>query len=176
MDLDELCKSNMSYEEKIATLLRLKEEEVERIEQYNEHIKNVKEETEKNISESNDFIEEIDTAQELLESGIYLGGMEREKNKRVKSLKRNLPFALICTPVGIYCIADYVKMIQASMIDNNFEYWSKLSDTRFAGILAGTFVCGTVGIVKTLESIVDAYDISLYSKEISSYQRRLKNK
>ena len=149
-DIEDICSSNLTYDEKIKELKSLKEYTIFNIDEY---IK---------------YINEIDKAMDELSKGSYLDKMKNNLDYISHKLLVKIPASLISMGLGVYFTKNFINMAQDPEIELHY------SDTDFMTIIFGMCIFDTLSVVSIPETIKDIYNRKLYKEEISSYQRRLK--
>ena len=151
-NIDDICASNLSYEEKIQEL------ECE------------KELASSMIEEAQNQITSADEAVSKLNDGKYLPLMIEARKYFVDRLKWEIPSSAASIGVGAYGLTNFINIIYGEMPTDIMSV-----EKIIAIILAASF--GTTASLILAKSIVDdSINLGKYNRSIEAYQRRLKSK
>lgn len=143
--VDEICSSNLSYEKKI------------------EKLKKLKEETERQVRNANQLLNQMNFSNGYLNNGRYLSDMKFRQNKIKDRLKWKVPVSTDLTLGLSYPSIDYIyNLINSQNVDISFVS------------VACTIVWTLTILGLDPSTIKDIIDYKKYDYEISSYQKRLK--
>ncbi len=143
--VDEICSSNLSYEKKI------------------EKLKKLKEETERQVRNANQLLNQMNFSNGYLNNGRYLSDMKFRQNKIKDRLKWKVPVSTGLTLGLSYPSIDYIyNLINSQNVDSSFVS------------VACTIVWTLTILGLDPSTIKDIIDYKKYDYEISSYQKRLK--
>ena len=151
-NIDSICASNLSYEEKIQEL------------EYEKELASSM------IEEAQNQITSADEAVSKLNDGKYLPLMIEARKYFVDRLKWEIPSSVASIGVGAYGLTNFINIILEKIPTGNMSV-EKLLAIMFAASF-GT----TTSLILAKSLVDDTVNLGKYNRSIEAYQRKLKNK